>query len=84
MIKAEKGTVEIEGEISEILTDFEMTGRAMKEVLTRELGEEKAKEAWEKAIENSRKSVKKRIEEMTEKMTQEIIEGIRKMMAERK
>ena len=84
MIKAEKGTVEIKGEIKEILTDFEMTGRAMKEVLTREMGEEKAKEEWEKAIKNSEKSVEERMEGIVEELTEEIAEGIRKMIADRK
>ena len=73
MIKTERGTVEIKGEISEILTDFEMTGRAMKEVLIREMGEEKA-------IENSEKSVEERTKEITERIAEEIKEGIRKML----
>lgn len=80
MIKTERGTVEIKGEISEILTDFEMIGRAMKEVLIREMGEEKAIEEWEKAIENSEKSVEERTKEITERIAEEIKEGIRKML----
>lgn len=84
MIKTEKGTVEIKGEISEVLTDFEMIGRAMKEVLTREMGEEKAKEEWEKAIENSKMSEEERVESIVERMSREIAENIRKFMTKRK
>lgn len=80
MIKAEKGTVEIKGEMNEILTDFEMTGRAMKEVLIREMGEEKAIEEWKKVIEDSEKSVEERTKEITERIAEEIKEGIRKML----
>lgn len=80
MIKVEKGTVEIKGEMSDILTDFEMVARAMKEVLIREMGEEKATEEWKKAIENSEKSVEERTKEITERIAEEIKEGIRKML----
>lgn len=55
MIKTERGTVEIKGEISEILTDFEMIGRAMKEVLIREMGEEKSNRRMGKSNRKLRK-----------------------------
>lgn len=84
MIKVEKGTVEIKGEMSDILTDFEMVARAMKEVLIREMGEEKAIENWEKAIENSKMSIEERAEGIAEEIAKEIKEGIRKILADRK
>lgn len=76
MIKAEKGTVEIKGEISEILTDYEMIARAMKRVLTEEMGEEKATEALEDAIENSKMSEEERVKNMIEKAKREIVKSI--------
>ena len=84
MIKVEKGTVEIKGKMSDILTDFEMVARAMKEVLIREMGEEKAIENWEKAIENSKMGIEERAEGIAEEIAKEIKEGIRKILADRK
>ena len=42
MIKTERGTTEIKGEINEILTDYELIARAMRKALSEKMGEEKA------------------------------------------
>nr|DAZ70129.1 MAG TPA: hypothetical protein [Caudoviricetes sp.] len=76
MIKTERGTTEIKGEISEILTDYEMIARAMKRVLTEEMGEEKATEALKDAIENSKMSEEERVKNMIDKVKREIVKNI--------
>lgn len=84
MIKTERGTTEIKGEINEILTDYELIARAMRKALSEKMGEEKAIEELGKVIENSKMSEEERVESIVERMSREIAENIRKFMTKRK
>lgn len=84
MIKTERGTTEIKGEINEILTDYELIARAMRKALSEKMGEEKAIEELEKVIENSKMSEEERVESIVQRMSREIAENIRKFMTKRK
>ena len=91
MIKTEKGLLEIKGDLHETLADYKVITVELRKMLEETIGKERAEEEMQEAMQLSRMSedeigkyLEKKMERKIERKAEQIVEGIRKIMADRK
>lgn len=90
MIKTEKGLLEIKGDLCETLADYKVITVELRKMLEETIGKERAEEEMQEAMQLSRMSedeidkyLEKKMEMKIEMKAEQIVEGIRKIMADR-